>query len=1238
MPRRGKGFRVIVGLDAAALRKGFARAQAQVQSFGRSVKTNGAARLQQFSRTAERTGRTLTRSVTLPLVAAAAAASKFALEYQAGLTKVGTLTGLAQSEVRKLGESLKDVSAQSGIAIDTLTSGLLVAVSAGFRGTEALEITTSAAKLASLGFGELDTITRALTVTVENYGASGLSAARASDILLATAQQGNFDVSQLGDVFGRMLALSDSLGISIEEISSSFAALTRATGSATESQTQLSGILIQLVKPAESARAAYASIGTSIEEVRAQLGDEGLHATLVSITRRLREAGIDISKVFGRAQAIQGVTALTSAASTVPAILREISASTGEVAKQSAIWAETNEGKLKLALADTKNAAIELGEEILPVVASVLSEVSDGISGAADAFGDLTPATRKAILSIAGITAAAPIAALGLAKLTKGALALRAALLGSTGLTAALAPLGLTAAVGAAAVGWTIFKRTLDDTGSTIDATVGVVDQLTKALQEGSESLAEFLATPAGERDTAAISQVDADLQAVLGTLEAIAEQTGEFGIFAAENILPGVDVLRAFDLSDDEISKYIGNLKTRADDELAKRPFNIDLEIERGNIKTDFFERDQRSVLDDIVDQALGIFTTQGQTLLEHPAFQSLFSSFKDELIGTDDREVQREITQRFHRQIDEIESVFLGISGVQEARRKAIEAQLPPLFEALNDVGDTALRRILEIAAEDGEWGAAADAIRALVIERKIDIATIEDETDAVKKQSNGLRDLIGNLNAAKQATLRVATAQRTLRNALGLDSEVLQGEEALQSLITSQAEAALLTIGNQIAGPDQGFFDEFNARTIDAVQAWFGSIDRYAQSLGKGGEFGALDTLIAEQLLQLGELEDSLPEATYRRLVKRLDDISTSARDPFGTVGGAAAANPVLDALDEIEARLEGTRITIKLLAENPIILKFADIDLSIVEDTISDWQTYLASDAGSLGLHIDPAFLAEIQSLEHEFNDRFRGYEIDILIGEIEELELQKFYASIDAASLGIDVDSPGVLGEVDRIIAEIASKQGKLNLIVAIQESGVQAQIDDIVSRTGTSRETNIEDIAAVLRRANRGGGSPFEESPQRSVGLGANERAQIAVEAEASAARAAVLRLQAQGVETRAQVLQREAEERSIREANRLRDARAALLDSGGTNLAALARGGIVTRPTISMIGEGGEPEAIVPLSRAQEFGFGEGRGDQSITININGNFYGDEESFRDLVVDELRTHVRHNGTGSVGI
>jgi hypothetical protein len=71
-----------------------------------------------------------------------------------------------------------------------------------------------------------------------------------------------------------------------------------------------------------------------------------------------------------------------------------------------------------------------------------------------------------------------------------------------------------------------------------------------------------------------------------------------------------------------------------------------------------------------------------------------------------------------------------------------------------------------------------------------------------------------------------------------------------------------------------------------------------------------------------------------------------------------------------------------------------------------------------------------------------------------------------------------------------------------------------------------------------------------------------------------------------------------------------------------------LAAGGIVTGPTLAMIGEGRGPEAVIPLDRMGEFGMG---GGTTVNIHVNG---GDPQS----VVDALRTYMFRNGSVPIRI
>ena len=64
-----------------------------------------------------------------------------------------------------------------------------------------------------------------------------------------------------------------------------------------------------------------------------------------------------------------------------------------------------------------------------------------------------------------------------------------------------------------------------------------------------------------------------------------------------------------------------------------------------------------------------------------------------------------------------------------------------------------------------------------------------------------------------------------------------------------------------------------------------------------------------------------------------------------------------------------------------------------------------------------------------------------------------------------------------------------------------------------------------------------------------------------------------------------------------------------------------MAEGGIVTRPTLAMIGEGNEPEAVIPLSKMGAMGT------MNITVNMPAGADGND------VVQALEDYVRRNGS-----
>jgi phage-related minor tail protein len=66
------------------------------------------------------------------------------------------------------------------------------------------------------------------------------------------------------------------------------------------------------------------------------------------------------------------------------------------------------------------------------------------------------------------------------------------------------------------------------------------------------------------------------------------------------------------------------------------------------------------------------------------------------------------------------------------------------------------------------------------------------------------------------------------------------------------------------------------------------------------------------------------------------------------------------------------------------------------------------------------------------------------------------------------------------------------------------------------------------------------------------------------------------------------------------------------------------AKGGIVTRPTLGLVGEAG-PEAVIPLNRSSGLG-------TSISITVNAGMGADGAEIGDQIVDALKRYQRRNG------
>src|SRR5690606_26838380 len=113
---------------------------------------------------------------------------------------------------------------------------------------DALDIVTLSAKASAVGLGETADVAKVVSAALAAYARQGLTAARATDILLAGVQEGAAEAPEFASALGRVLGQAAQLGVTFEQVVGFVATFTRLGVSADEAVTALVGTLSTVQK------------------------------------------------------------------------------------------------------------------------------------------------------------------------------------------------------------------------------------------------------------------------------------------------------------------------------------------------------------------------------------------------------------------------------------------------------------------------------------------------------------------------------------------------------------------------------------------------------------------------------------------------------------------------------------------------------------------------------------------------------------------------------------------------------------------------------------------------------------------------------------------------------------------------------------------------------------------------------------------------------------------------------
>jgi len=417
---------ISIGANLSGLQRGLKIAQRSLRKFGGQAK---------------RIGSNITSSVTLPFAAAGAAGVKMATDLDSSFSKIENLVGITGKALDDFKSSVKGVSAETGKSQQELSEALFTVASAGLRGAEATEVLERSAKASAIGLGDTQQIAQALTGVMQAYSSSGMTAAQATDTLTAIVREGNLEAEALAPTLGRVVGIASQLGVSFEEVGANIATFTRLGVPAEEAVVGLRGIMASFLKPTADAKNALATLGMTAEDLRNQVSEEGLQATLANLMTAFEGNDEALTSVFGNVRALSAVLGTAGAqGETYAAVLDNISNSTGIVDEGFENVSQTSGFKFQQTLNSLRNAGIELGAALLPMV----TKIAEFITKAINSFRDLSTETKTTILTLTAIVAASGPIMSGIGFI-------------ATAIGALLSPVGLII-VGIAGAGFAMYK------------------------------------------------------------------------------------------------------------------------------------------------------------------------------------------------------------------------------------------------------------------------------------------------------------------------------------------------------------------------------------------------------------------------------------------------------------------------------------------------------------------------------------------------------------------------------------------------------------------------------------------------------------------------------------------------------------------------------------------------------------------------------------------------------------
>lgn len=375
-------------------------------------------KLQASGRKMQSIGRSMSMSLTAPIVGLGAAATKTFATFEQSMAKVKAISGATGSAFKDLEGTARQLGMTTRFSASEVSELMLNYSKLGFSAGEIQKITGATLDLALATGEDLAQSAEVAGSTLRAFGLEADQMQRVTDVMAKSFSSSALDLGRFSDSMKFVAPVAKAANISIEETTAMLGVLANNGIKGSQAGTALRRIISEIGatgKPVNQALKELASTGLNLADAKDEVGRSAQSALLV-----LSE-GVD--KIDPLTEALEGAEGAASA--------------------MAGIMDDTLEGSMFKLQSAVSEMGISIGEKLAPHII----KVTNFLAKLAEGFSQLNPETQQIIIQLAATAAAIGplIYAFGALKLAMAFLIAHPAVLVAIALASALAALNIAA-------------------------------------------------------------------------------------------------------------------------------------------------------------------------------------------------------------------------------------------------------------------------------------------------------------------------------------------------------------------------------------------------------------------------------------------------------------------------------------------------------------------------------------------------------------------------------------------------------------------------------------------------------------------------------------------------------------------------------------------------------------------------------------------------------------------------